>query len=40
MRFDRSEGSPGEAMVEEREPEKATLILTVDGEKSSQQLKT
>ena len=31
-------GPPGEAMVEEREPENATLILKVDGGKSSQQL--
>jgi putative transposase len=28
-------GSPGEAMVEEREPENAALILKVDGDKSS-----
>ena len=28
-------GPPGEAMVEEREPEKETLILKVDGGKSS-----
>ncbi len=40
LRFDRSEGSPVEAMVEEREPRDATLILKVDGEKSSQQPKT
>jgi putative transposase len=30
-------GPPGEAMVEEREPENATLILKVDGGKLSQQ---
>ena len=30
-------GPPGEAMVEEREQENATLILTVDGGKLSQQ---
>src|SRR5207253_3783460 len=29
-------GPPGEAMVEEREPENATLILKVDGGKLSQ----
>lgn len=40
LRFDRSEGSPVEAVVEEREPRDATLILKVDGEKSSQQPKT
>ncbi len=40
LRFDRSEGSPVEAVVEEREPGDATLILKVDGEKSSQQPKT
>jgi transposase len=28
-------GPPGEAMVEEREPENATLILKVDGSKLS-----
>ena len=27
------DGPPGEAMVEEREPEKETLILKVDGDK-------
>jgi len=31
------DGPPGEAMVEEREPENATLILKVDGGKLSQQ---
>jgi transposase len=30
-------GPPGEAMVEEREPENATLILKVDGGKLSRQ---
>ena len=30
-------GPPGEAMVEEREQENATLILKVDGGKSTQQ---
>ncbi|HEV2118635.1 MAG TPA: transposase [Candidatus Bathyarchaeia archaeon] len=30
-------GPPGEAMVEEQEPENATLILKVDGDKLSQQ---
>ena len=30
-------GPPGEAMVEEREPEKAILILKVDGGKLSHQ---
>jgi len=33
-------GPPGEAMVEEREPENATLILKVDGGKLSQQAMT
>src|SRR2546425_727629 len=33
-------GPPGEAMVEEREPENATLILKVDGGKLSQQATT
>src|SRR5438876_8679371 len=36
LRFSPS-GPPGEAMVEEREPENATLILKVDGGKLSQQ---
>src|SRR2546422_11627807 len=30
-------GPPGEAMVEEREPKNATLVLTVDGGKLRQQ---
>src|SRR2546421_6160073 len=34
LRFSPNE-PPGEAMVEEREPENATLILKVDGDKSS-----
>jgi putative transposase len=33
-------GPPGEAMVEEREPENATLILKVDGDKLSLQQQT
>jgi IS605 OrfB family transposase len=33
-------GPPGEAMVEEREPENATLILKVDGGKLSQSIPT
>src|SRR2546422_5094839 len=36
LRFSHN-GPPGEAMVEEREPENATLILKVDGGKLSQQ---
>src|SRR5439155_25218872 len=34
------DGPPGKAMVEEREPENATLILKVDGGKLSQQATT
>ena len=33
-------GPPGEAMVEEQEPENVTLILKVDGGKLSQQATT
>jgi putative transposase len=40
LRFDRSEGTPGEAMVEEPEQRRETVILKVDGAKSSHQPKT